>query len=234
MNRSRAKIVAHERRAALAGAIVASTDWREQLVEPNAPTENPASGRLQRRKATTRAAILAAASALFDRQGYDETSIVQVAEQADTGVGTVYGYFRSKEDLLGEVLKERSALATQEYLPQLAAFPDPVERMLAALRRFTTFIQDNRAILHAVFQVSTRPGAEAQPPGEQIFRILEEMLASGVQSGELRAVPVDTTARAIVGLHLMAILRIGIFRDRVDDSALIADLQAIARVLLEK
>ena len=203
-------------------------------MEANANTETPATGRLQRRKAKTRAAILAAASALFDRQGYDETSILQVAERADTGVGTVYGYFRSKEDLLGAVLSERTELAVREYLPQLASVPDAVERILAALRFFTTFIQDNRAILHATFQVSTRRHSEALPPADWLFGIFEEMLTTGIESGELRLVPVDATARASVGVHLMAVLGIGIFRDRVNDPALVTDLQTIARALLEK
>ncbi len=204
-------------------------------LEPNASSEAPAQGRLQRRKARTRATILEAASALFDRQGYEETSVLQVAERADTGVGTLYGYFRSKEDLLKEVLNERSAQAVQGYVTGLASSANAVERTLVALRLFAKFIQENRAILLATFQVSTRRGAEhAEPPAEWLFRMFQEMLAAGVASGELRKVPVDATARSLIGLHLMAVLGIGIFRERVDDPALIDDMQTIARMLLEK
>ncbi len=204
-------------------------------MKPNATRVAPVQGRLQRRKAKTRAAILASASALFDQQGYEETSILQVAERADTGVGTLYGYFRSKEDLLKEVLNERSALAMEGYVTGLAAAASAVERTLIALRLFATFIQDNRAVLLATFQVSTRRGAEhAEPPAEWLFRAFEAMLGAGVGSGELRTVPVDATARSLIGLHLMAVLGIGIFRQRADDPALIEDLQTIARILLQK
>ncbi len=63
-----------------------------------------APGRLERRKARTRAAIIDAATALFHERGFEETSIQQIAERADTGVGTLYGYFGSKDQILREVL----------------------------------------------------------------------------------------------------------------------------------
>ena len=192
-------------------------------------------GRLQRRKARTQAAILDAASELFARQGYEETSILQVAERADTGVGTVYGYFRSKEALLRAVLNERSARSVQGYVAGLASGTSAVERMLVALRLFASFIQENRAILLATFRVTTRQGAESdEPPAEWLFRAFKEMLSNGVGSGELREMPIDATARSLIGLYLMAVLGIGIFREREDDPTLADDLQAIARVLLEK
>ena len=47
-------------------------------------TVAPAPGRLERRKARTRAAIISAASKLFHERGYEDTSIQQIAELADT------------------------------------------------------------------------------------------------------------------------------------------------------
>ncbi|MCA9823169.1 MAG: helix-turn-helix transcriptional regulator, partial [Dehalococcoidia bacterium] len=64
--------------------------------------------RLERRKARTRASILSAAEQLFGSRGYDDTSIAQIAETADTGVGTVYGYFASKAEILQAVLRDHS------------------------------------------------------------------------------------------------------------------------------
>ena len=71
--------------------------------------------RLERRKARTRATILEAAGALFRDNGYEETSIQQIAERADTGVGTLYGYFASKEEMLHEVLRQHSDEAIERY-----------------------------------------------------------------------------------------------------------------------
>lgn len=49
---------------------------------------------------TKREAIVAAAVTCFSRDGFAGTTISAVAQQAGIGKGTVYEYFRSKEDLL--------------------------------------------------------------------------------------------------------------------------------------
>ncbi len=204
-------------------------------MDPGTTTQVPRQSRLQRRKERTRAAIVDAAGALFDERGYDQTSILQVAERADTGVGTLYGYFRSKEDLLQEVLNQRSARALQSYVSSLPSGAGALERTLAGLRLLAEFIRENRPILRATFQATAFRGNEQrEPPAEQIFRAFRDMLASDVAAGDLRQVPIDTTARALIGLHLMAVLGIGIFREMADDPAQADDLQTITRMLLER
>ncbi|MEO9254346.1 MAG: helix-turn-helix domain-containing protein, partial [Tepidiformaceae bacterium] len=83
-------------------------------------TQTAQPGRLERRKARTRAAILTAASRLFHERGYEDTSIQQVAERADTGVGTLYGYFASKEDILRAVLDDQRDEAIARYQSSIA------------------------------------------------------------------------------------------------------------------
>jgi hypothetical protein len=56
-------------------------------------------GLRERKRARTRQAIAAAALDLFDRQGFAQTTIQQVAEAADVSARTVSGYFPRKEDL---------------------------------------------------------------------------------------------------------------------------------------
>lgn len=205
------------------------------VVEPaSSPSERPLS-RLERRKARTRAAILEAASFLFDLHGYDDTSIQQVAARADTGVGTLYGYFRSKEELLKEVLSERTSHAVAGYLASIPAGATMVDRVVSACGIFSGFIQANRSILLATFQASTRRGFEMEDaPAEWLFVALRQMIAAGIHAGEMREVPIDATARAILGIHLMGVLGIGIFKDRANDPELVTDLQTIARLLLQK
>ncbi|MEK7259307.1 MAG: helix-turn-helix domain-containing protein, partial [Pseudomonadota bacterium] len=50
--------------------------------------------------------IIAEARQLFVRQGFAETTIQEIAEAADVGLGTLYLYARSKEDLLVLVFRE--------------------------------------------------------------------------------------------------------------------------------
>ncbi len=63
-----------------------------------APAPKP--GLRDRKKARTRAAIREHAMRLFREQGYDQTTIEQIAEAAEVAQSTVFRYFPTKEDLV--------------------------------------------------------------------------------------------------------------------------------------
>src|SRR5258706_15202091 len=54
----------------------------------------------ERKKASTRQALEAAALRLFGRNGYDATTVEQIAEAAEVSVRTFYRYFDSKDAVL--------------------------------------------------------------------------------------------------------------------------------------
>ena len=62
--------------------------------------EQSDSGLRERKKAKTRAAIQAAALYLFERQGYDATTVDQIAERAEISQSTFFRYFPTKEDVV--------------------------------------------------------------------------------------------------------------------------------------
>lgn len=64
-------------------------------------------GRRERNKAAKRARILAAAQQRFASQGYDGTTMAQVADDADVAIGTVFQYAATKPELLMMVTAER-------------------------------------------------------------------------------------------------------------------------------
>ncbi len=70
-----------------------------------------------RKRARTRQALIDAATELFERQGYDETTIADIAAAAEIGARTFFSYFASKEELL---------------------FPDADERVRAAIEAIAT------------------------------------------------------------------------------------------------
>jgi AcrR family transcriptional regulator len=53
----------------------------------------------ENRKRETRRAIIEAAVSLFGEKGFEKTSIEAIARMAGVGKGTIYGYFRAKEDI---------------------------------------------------------------------------------------------------------------------------------------
>lgn len=66
--------------------------------------------RRQREREERYQTILRAAESLFAKEGYHQTSINQIADLAEVSVGTVYFYFKNKEDLLIQLYDEISYL----------------------------------------------------------------------------------------------------------------------------
>ncbi len=82
----------------------------------------PRPGLRERKKARTRSLIQEHALRLFCEQGYDETSIEQIAEAAEVSPSTVFRYFPTKPDLvIYDDLDERMIEAFRAQPPGLNA-----------------------------------------------------------------------------------------------------------------
>lgn len=86
----------------------------------------------QRRKEQHRLEILQVAEQLFARQGYHVTTMEEVAEECGWSKGTLYLYFKSKEDLFFSVLIEKMDRFSDTLLADLKA-SEGVESKIAAL-----------------------------------------------------------------------------------------------------
>ncbi|MBO0772034.1 MAG: TetR family transcriptional regulator [Actinobacteria bacterium] len=100
---------------------------------PDQDQESPARpGLRERKKARTRAAIRQQALRLFREQGYDATTVEQIAEAAEVSPSTFFRYFPTKEDVvLQDDMDLRWAAAYQEVPAGLT----PLAALRAALRK---------------------------------------------------------------------------------------------------
>ncbi|GLZ79744.1 hypothetical protein Afil01_45510 [Actinorhabdospora filicis] len=86
----------------------------------------------ERKRERTRAAIIEAATDLIERNGYDATTVADIAAAAEIGTRTFFSYFATKE----EVLFPGSDARIQRSLDAIAArepHDRPVDVLLAAL-----------------------------------------------------------------------------------------------------
>lgn len=65
----------------------------------------PAEGRVARRQQRNRAALIRAARAVMTEKGVEAATMLEIADLADVGAGTVYNYFKSKDELAVAVLE---------------------------------------------------------------------------------------------------------------------------------
>lgn len=70
------------------------------MTSPSGAADEPSESRHSRRKARTRAQIVAAANRLFTEKGYLKTSVEDISEEADVAVRTIYTHFPSKAAIL--------------------------------------------------------------------------------------------------------------------------------------
>jgi len=87
-----------------------------------------------RKRARTRQALVDAATVLFERDGYDETTVADIAAAAEIGTRTFFSYFASKEELLFPESDARVRAAVEAIA---ARGPDdgPAEVLLRALHK---------------------------------------------------------------------------------------------------
>src|SRR5512140_2711545 len=64
-------------------------------------------GLRQSQKEATRNRVIEAARELFDAQGYEGTTIREIARQAGVSVGSVFTTFASKGEILSQVMQDR-------------------------------------------------------------------------------------------------------------------------------
>ena len=110
---------------------------------------------VRERKTDKRSLITEAAVDVFAEKGFHQARVSDIASRAGVADGTIYLYFKNKEDLLLSIFEEKMDLLLQGLHAALHGVTDPLER----IRRFASFhfqqVRDNRAVAE-VLQVELR------------------------------------------------------------------------------
>ena len=134
--------------------------------------------------------ILEAAIRTFGRSGFHEARISEIASAAKVAEGTVYLYFRNKEDLLGVIFDE----SMDGVLAKARGIRDsggPAgERLAGLVDLHLSFLASDRD-LASVFQIELRRSARlverfSRSKLVEYFRVLGDVLRDGIASGEFR------------------------------------------------
>src|SRR5260370_540130 len=99
--------------------------------------------------------ILHAATRVFARSGYFNSKVADIAREADVADGTVYLYFKSKEEILHSIFDQNMAEAIAAGRVLIEKISDPGEK----LRRIAMLHLERLGAdpdLAAVFQVELR------------------------------------------------------------------------------
>lgn len=146
-------------------------------------------GRRERRKLEIRERIYAAARELFTKQGFQATTVDEIAEIADVAAATFFNHFQSKQAVLtlmtGEIFETLEALTTQ-HLEGPGLGPDKLHAFIASAAEG---IATHRAIARDVLLELMRSDANPHGPNPYLQRIFDpfvSLIEEGQRRGEMR------------------------------------------------
>ena len=155
---------------------------------PEAMPEEAPLGRRERRKLEVRARIYGAARELFAKQGFDATTVDEIAAAADVASATFFNHFQSKQVLLGLMATE-VVDALQSLTGHLESDAGSVQRLSAFVASAADAISANRGAARDVLLEFMRSDATPDGPQPYLERIHEPFVAlieAGQREGEMR------------------------------------------------
>jgi TetR/AcrR family transcriptional regulator, fatty acid metabolism regulator protein len=156
------------------------------LIEPRRTPSNA----IEPPRTGKRDAILAAAVEVFARRGYFGAQVADIARAAGVAAGTVYLYFRSKDDLLVSIFVKTMREAREEGRAALQGVADPVERLRRIARLHLDRLGRDRN-LAVVFQVELRQSTKfmerfSTSDLRDYLGIIRDTIAHGQETGAFR------------------------------------------------
>lgn len=186
--------------------------------------------------------ILQAATDVFAEQGFAAVRVVDIADRAGIGKGTVYEYFSSKEELLFAVfewINERIFLRIRSLLDDGGSTRERLQRLLDLGAQITREQVEMQAVVLDFWSASrgTKSEERYNRACRETFRAYRQLIADvireGQSAGEFRHL-IDADAVAVMVIAAMDGLGVQVFFDReIDPETTVHDFGAVLLAGLE-
>lgn len=147
--------------------------------------------RKDRERARHRREILDAAERIFARNGYHATTVEAVAKEAEFAVGTLYKFFKGKEDIYTHVVESFFRDFKQQFETSVTSIEDPEQAIAALIELRLTFSEEHRRFLRVLLE--TYPGSRADPSRlfppsvmgiyDEYIQAVREIFGRGIERG---------------------------------------------------
>ena len=159
-------------------------------------------------KELTRQEILDAAASLFRTQGYESTSLGDIAGYVGIGRTTLYEYFADKEDILVHLVERTLPEVVDGMLSGLPQGLSHRERLGELIVRGLEFVSNDDDLGSTLMRELPRLGSDAQRRLRAAHRRLEDevkrLCRLGIAEGEFRAFDPDDAGRLVFTLMMEA------------------------------
>ena len=148
--------------------------------------------------------ILEAAVRIFARQGFHQSTIAQIAKEAGVADGTIYLYFKNKDDILVQFFSHRAKQVFESFREEVDRGQTSLDKLRNLINRHLTEFQRDRngAVVYQVeTHQSSRLAEEQIKEMSQMYRdLISEIVEQGQQEGQIRKdLYVGLVKRFIIG-----------------------------------
>jgi AcrR family transcriptional regulator len=151
--------------------------------------------------------ILQAACSIFARLGYSATNVEDIANEAGMAKGTVYLYFKSKEEIFAAVLARDVESLTEKTIEGMSAVETFADRLTVFLNLRVAYLQHNQDFLRVYFAEFGSRCSRSPLISEVIDKLfwrkvefMRQCLEQAIARNEIRPIPVEPAAFAIFDL----------------------------------
>lgn len=141
-------------------------------------------------KATKRSAILDGAVRVFADKGFFNATVAEIARAAGVADGTIYLYFKSKDELLLSIFDEKMAELCDAARAAIAGAPTAAEALRRVARLHLDSVERNPAVARVLIvelrQSSSFVQKAEKPSLTAYLALLAEVVSAGQRSGEFR------------------------------------------------
>lgn len=149
--------------------------------------------------------ILTAAERIFARHGFFAAKVSDVAKEAGVADGTIYLYFKSKDDLLISLFERRMQQVNEALRESVAGIASPREQLRAFIKTYLQLVHDEPTAVE-VLTIELRQSSKfmkeyENPQFADFLRLLGGIIADAQERKELeRSIPAHVAARMIFGV----------------------------------
>ena len=111
--------------------------------------------RKEREKLRRREEILTAAEELFFTKGIEHTTMDDVAERAELSKGTLYLYFKSKEDIHWEITQLHISKVVDDMRKAMKPGQNAIKNLLTMAKVFVDHFEEDHAAAHSILFFQT-------------------------------------------------------------------------------
>ena len=165
----------------------------------------PISKRQLEERKMRRDRILDGALEVFKEKGLEGATMDEIANSSGFGKATLYYYFKSKEDVLSEILNEGWMKIWESLEPVIADQNSPRKTFVNLLMKIAEYSQRRPGLFEFLFNAPKAIKLDDQPWKEyqhRLYTVIQGLLEDGIKAGEFPRIEPQLMFKALGGLFM--------------------------------